>query len=902
MNVGRSAFALVVVLTITLSVVIASRSTAGSVRQGVETLWRSRPHNLRRTVLSAALIVAVVFGVMCLLAPVRITGRTSGGEAQLVSLEAPAVGTPTPAPMSLTIVTRSPEPVTFLPPAQLRSAVANGLDGVDLAGWVPNDDATALTSVGVGSAIEVTGRFASLDLPFRREPGAGSIEIALNGQSATTLSLDGPVGVDGVRAESGGRLVEQRSTFLGRGLRLEQGIELQQVSATVGLIAVDVEVVRSGTGVAYEVGLAAVVLAVVGAFAGMLLVVLVALAVLVVAYLVGCAAAPAGWTLRASPAPLPRALVGTAIAMLVVGALNYVAPVGVAVFALVPLISWGAFRLTRQIMLVEPRPSPVRGRMALVPLCLGAGIVAFLVSHFVLTGRLSIGFLQTDVFDTFNLTLLFWDESALGAATDFGNGFRLLDYSARAAIWGAGLDRPSDSIVVVRVLLAVMTLVMSSRVTRRLGVGVAGQSAVAVLAVLSAPLTSLWFQGYMSREFFVTWMILGLLALVDTLNRGRRDARSWAEVGVVCWVSLVVVPPYFILAAGIALGCWMISRQGRRTLDRGPDRSGRAYLGVATSLVLAVPNLFWLRDASDAERYVPALNALTYNIVIPFIGSSEFPAAMFGFVPFHANSAHQLGPITRTIGPLTISSDLLGGAVPLLVGTIAVGLALAAGAVIAWRTQRTVTVVLLSIVICYLAGVVVLRLFAWTGQLYFSAMFIWTLAPVALVSAALVMSIAVGRRHGRTTVGWAVAVVLVGLVGVNALSSGAEFSLWRDGETGPRATRWHADQAGPLARFTDAVEDGSLGIQGDDYSVVATLSQLTATDDDRVLLNGVVNALEAAGKSCGDCVRNPDVYFTEVHGRAADDEFLVDVGGGPCTDRPEVWRDTYVVVCGPTEA
>ena len=441
-NVGRSAFALVVVLTITLSVVIASRSTAGSVRQGVETLWRSRPHNLRRTVLSAALIVAVVFGVMCLLAPVRITGRTSGGEAQLVSLEAPAVGTPTPAPMSLTIVTRSPEPVTFLPPAQLRSAVANGLDGVDLAGWVPNDDATALTSVGVGSAIEVTGRFASLDLPFRREPGAGSIEIALNGQSATTLSLDGPVGVDGVRAESGGRLVEQRSTFLGRGLRLEQGIELQQVSATVGLIAVDVEVVRSGTGVAYEVGLAAVVLAVVGAFAGMLLVVLVAVAVLVVAYLVGCAAAPAGWTLRASPAPLPRALVGTAIAMLVVGALNYVAPVGVAVFALVPLISWGAFRLTRQIMLVERTTFPrtrTYGARAALSWCWDRGLppVALRADWSPLDR-----FLQTDVFDTFNLTLLFWDESAAGRSNRFRQRVSLARLQRSCGDLGSGSRSP----------------------------------------------------------------------------------------------------------------------------------------------------------------------------------------------------------------------------------------------------------------------------------------------------------------------------------------------------------------------------------------------------------------------------------------------------------------------------
>ncbi|MGI9029542.1 MAG: hypothetical protein ACR2HP_06090 [Ilumatobacteraceae bacterium] len=882
-------------MAVAVGAILARRSIGGSVRASIDRSWAARPLKLRRLVGVALAPAALVTVLMCLLAPVRITGVDIGVDPAIVSTDRALTGALSPAQLSFTITADTIAPVTLLLPTQLRAAISGGLEGVRVDDWYGSADGLAITSAGAGATFEVTGRFALLELRFRQHPGAGAVTISLADRIQETLSLDGPDGIAGRRLESPDRLVEREELFLGRTISLESGTPLQDVSATVGLLDVDLSSsvppsVSTGTFTATPL---AVVRSLLQGYMRMAGIVAVSIALFGAAYLTGCAVARPNWTSAVRHEVLPRPLVGAALAMLTVGALNYAVPVSLAGFATVPLLALGAYRLTRALLRRDWSPVRRSTRIGSVAPMAAGIVMAFIVGGFALTDRWSLGFLQTDVFDTFNLTTLFWDQSALGAGTDFGNGFRLLDYSTRALVWGPALDRASDAIVILRILFTLLTLWMAFRVASRLRATSLGQAAVALAALGSSALTSLWFQGYMSREFFVTWMILGVLAAVDTLSRKATDGHNWAELGLVCWISLVIVPPYFILIVGLVVGAVVQARGAARSRFRRPA------LGLAASLCLAVPNLLWLRNASDAERYIPALNALTSNIVIPFIGSATFPSAMLGLIPFHLNSEHHFGRATYELGPFSVAGDVFGGAGPLIVLMVVIGVSLIMSCLIGWRTSRGVTSCLVAVIVAYLVGLVLLRVMIWTEQLYFSAMFVWTLAPVALVATVVLMVMAISRARARSVAARIIGSTLVVLLSVNLMSSVQEYALWREGEAGPHADRWHADQAGPLIQFDSAVAGRQLGLRSNGYTVGASFSQLTASDDDRILLNGVVNILESRGYRCEDCVRDPDVHFAKAHPARVANRHHVDVGGAPCIGRQEVWRDTYLVVCGP---
>ncbi len=308
--------------------------------------------------------------------------------------------------------------------------------------------------------------------------------------------------------------------------------------------------------------------------------------------------------------------------MLVVGAANYVVSVEWAVWFIVPLCAVGSWHLSQpavsftddNVVTKQAQWQPTG-----VPIAISIVTTTWLVWYLV-SQRWAIGLLQTDVMDTFNLTALFWGESARSASTDFGNGFRLLDYSARAATWGPFLERPSDAVVLMRLagfaLLAALLAGYCARTGHRRWI----QVLCAVLVCGSASFTSLYAEGYMTREVFVTWTLIGLLVIAHQILDAKRDASAWWCVGTVCVVPLAMVPPYWVIGPALVLA--LLGSTRLRVVRDAFDLWKSSLLGfLAAFIALGIPNLVWLKNVSDAERYVESLNLLVRYTGIPLCDS-----------------------------------------------------------------------------------------------------------------------------------------------------------------------------------------------------------------------------------------------------------------------------------------
>jgi hypothetical protein len=639
-----------------------------------------------------------------------------------------------------------------------------------------------------------------------------------------------------------------------------------------------------------------------GASAGGVLVLgAVALLLLAVGFVVATACGPA---LDASGglSRLRFAIYGLALSMLVIGAANYVVPVRLAVWLLLPVLAVGLVRLGLRAR-SEPPPRVVVERPAeglTGPIVAGVVVAAIHGFWFAMSGRWSLGFLQTDVFDTFNVTGLFWHRSALDASIAFGDGFRLLDYTARAAVWGTMLDRPSDAIVVFRLLHGVVVAMLAAGLVARQGYRAWVQVPVGILVSGAAAFVGLYAEGYMSREFFVSWLLVGLLMIGHQLLDADRRSNGWWRVGVVAGVSLAIVPPYFLIAPVLVLAV-ILSSTGSGWRSKLSSWRPAATGFVASLVIFGLPNVFWLRSSSDANQYIDALNSLVRNLGVPFYDSLRFPAAMLGLVPFHHQDGYRLGGTTIRFGPLSWSTDWLSHAV-VVTGFIIIATVLFALSVWVLIRERASTAdrgfaaMWIAVVALYVGGFLVLRATRWNEQTYFTIMWIWTLAPVGLTGL-VITCLEAGRLRPRLRAAMLAGVLL--LAGVNVVSAAGESILWVESPYSELADDWHYDLAAPIDRFDRTLRRGGVDLQGVDFAVVIDRpSSLTGTDDDRVLTNVLSNLLEADGRRCPDCQRNPDFYWITASATAPADIPIVLVGSTDCRTRPELYADEFFAVCG----
>lgn len=852
--------------------------------------------------------VHAVVATCCLLAflfvavlPVRSVGTTEGATTLESGLPlTPPDDSVPPAEMAVTI-SADGMGTTLFAPFSVLMALDQQLPGVVLIGWSRSpSDPSALVADTANNQISIRGRYPALDLLFATGPGAGTVSIEAGDLSEVVELESSAAGLNLLRVGSGSTRARASSSFgwSTQSVRFAGPVERLE-STSVGLLPVRATPIldENGAIVGARVGVVDAVRAVGRAAFNVALLAIVAAFVLGLCTMVASAFGSArhhagliGW--------LRHAIYGLAFSMLLIGAANYVLPARWAVLLLLPFGALGGFRLTRPPQAADvPESASIDDNTGVVISV--AVVVAVNAVWFVLSGRWALGFLQTDVFDTFNVTQLFWHQSALDASIAFGDGFRLIDYTARASVWGTMLERPSDAIVVMRLLFAALIAASAASVAARQGYRAWTQVLMAVLTSGSAAFVGLYAEGYMSREFFVAWMLLGLLAVAHQLLDADRGLWPWWRVGTVCCVSLAIVPPYYLI--GPALAAVLVAAVAGADWRTRLGSWKPAIMGLSAAIIgLGTPNLFWLRSSSDASQYIEALNGIVRNIGVPFYGTARFPAAMVGLLPFHHQDGHRLGGSDFAFGPLRWSTDWLGNSVVvgaflfMLLACFVIALSVFRRLSQHWA-DRGIAALWVSIVIGYLGTISVLRLFLWDAQTYFTIMLIWTLAPVALMALAFTF-LEAGRLDTRVRTVLLGAVVA--LTAVNVVSAAGESALWVESTSGPRATQWHYDQVAPIERFDRALARGDIALGDETFAVVIDQpSALTGTDDDRVLTNVLANLLEAEGYECPDCFRNPDFYWIAASSAAPETTPIVVIGSADCRQRRTLYVDEYFAVC-----
>lgn len=791
----------------------------------------------------------------------------------------------------------------LLLPSPLVAAAQLSRPQVDLGGWAADrDDPARVTASQVGAVIRIRGAFSTLDFTFVTGPQSGAVELRLVGAEPVLVDLSAPEsGVRTLTAESGHRRVTMSQRFAWRGQTLTFAQAVDRIeTATLGSLPLEHRPSFSSDGrlIGVDVSRVAVLKALVGTAWRALPLLLVAGLLSGLALGFGTALEVALTRARVLTWARPeRFAAGLAVGLSIVGALNYYAPVALIIPVVVVMGASG--------LLLEAR----RGRLPHWHLdadgAAVTGIVLGIVAlPFVITDRWAIGFLQTDVYDTFNLTQLFWDRSALDAGTLFGNGFRLLDYSAHAAVagWSA---RPSDAVVVLRlvsiVLMVPILWTLATRLCRQrflrwvvtLGIG------------LNAALLSLYAEGYMTRHFFATWMIVGFALLMVALHDRRPGWGAWGPAAASFAVAAAVVPPYFVPVLAAPLALLFIRLLSRRSFRQVWMTYRMQAFGAASILIAAAtPNLLWLREVGDAQPYVAQLNALVRSVVVPFYDSVRFPATLLGVLPFHANDGHTLGMPTGVVapGPLLALERVLDQPVAIIVVITLIVMAVTSSLfAVVGRSRRVHGSIPLdaawtSALAVVVLGFAALRVTQWNEQTYFVTMWAWTLAPVGVLLMAVGMASAL--HHSSWVLRFPAVIGLVLLMLVNLASSALEGSRWLEDPRGSAFPGWHFYLVADLQPFSRALKDGNVRLDGG-YELVVPASALTGTDDDRVLANVLVGLLAAAHHNCLNCRRAADTYGIVAGDTEMDPGVRTLVIGGRNCPSEVAYQGERFVICTP---
>ncbi len=843
---------------------------------------------------TVALAFSVVTALLLAWVPIYVSGVVSGEPSIVEQRPAGAPSGPY-EPMRIDIRAEVAGTELVLP-----TPVLNALG--ERAGWSRNlAQPSRAVSRAPGDVLRIQGAFAALDLAFATGPKAGRVELGLSGTNPVTIDLDAlRPGSRTFTINSGQRRTSVSGRFVWASQDLSFGQPVHRIEAvTLGSLPLSYRPLLSADGRITGVGISLV--AVLQAVAGMAWRSLPLALVGAVAIAVGLGFGTLLEVLFRRRSPLSwafpeRLATGLAGAFSFLGAFNYYLPVSLITPVVLVLGLMG--------LVIESRRERVpKWRLDHEGTVLTSVAMAFVALPFIVTDRWAIGFLQTDVHDTFNLAQLFWHKSALGMHTDFGNGFRLLDYSVRAAV--AGWARPGDAVVILRLLSTVVVFPLLWTLAVRLCHRRLMRWAFATGLGFSAAHLSLYAEGYMTRDFFATWMLLGFVLLAIALHDRRTERGDWVPAAMAFTVAAAVVPPYFVAVFAAPLAVVLLRLWWRQPLHTLATTYGKpALVAAAVFTVAVVPNLVWLRNAGDAQRYIPALNALVRVTVVPFYASMTFPATLSGVLPFHGNGAHLMGVPSGLVAPepaLALGRFLERPWVTSVVLTLLV-ITLCASVVAALsRRPRDASSVAfdaawIATLAVIVSGFVCLWLMQWNDQTYFVLMWAWTLAPLTVLLAGVSMARAASAPHQLLR--WVAAAGLLLLTVLNLNSAVIEGSRWLENPHGSIASRWHFDLVSDLVPFSRSLDDGTLPPQSR-FQAIQQLSALTGSDDDRILANTLVGLLTTHGHRCVNCRRTRDTFNLLLNDDQVDVRVATLIIGGRTCPGPTLYLGERFVVCSP---
>ncbi len=544
-------------------------------------------------------------------------------------------------------------------------------------------------------------------------------------------------------------------------------------------------------------------------------------------------------------------MLGLSLSALLLGSLNYLVPGRSAT-----IILFGATAMTVVVTLFHSgiRAFRIGPRQRIPKLPIVAGLI-FYVHPTVSTRATNAGFLQTDTYDYFHLQRVFWSDSITSAGTDWGWGLRTLDSSLRSAVENVFNITSWEAATVVRFLVASMAIVAIHSAAKALGASNRFASALSTFGCVMVPLHGLWFEGYLTREIFAHLVLIGLgfgVVIVKRIsNIGFAGQRELILIGIVMAPALALVPPYLVLAPALVWGLVL----GMRSLMPKLVIVKSVCAFLAGLIPLSVINLWWMLGSDVSSNYARAVEGVGKNIVVPFHATARFPSALLGLTSFHLNDSALFGGsppawIPSALASLQDAMDHIAGNWSVVVVVLAAIFYLVASQLRIGTMERGFLASYLLLTVAF----TVLLISAWDNQSFFVLMWFWTLAPSVIIT---VFLLSIG--HARTFYSGA-KVLLVLLLLFNTTSTLFAATRWMDSPYSESASRTHYD----LASDVLFMQDVAPGLEGD-VEIIVRVSELTGTDDDRVLINFVELVLTSAGHECSNCVydsRNGSVQYT----------------------------------------
>lgn len=780
-------------------------------------------------------------------------------------------------------------------------------DSSGFANWPSGPDRVQATTAG--AYLNIRGGFGYLDLYLNRYPGGATVRIDVNEASEVVDLRSETPGLIVVRilGRFENRIAESRFGWHGHEISFE-GHPIDSPTVTLGQIPIEAEVreTESTTTLRVTRGEFIAALADGGVREGKIL--LTAGALLLLFYLVG---AMLEGLLRVPRHPmlgvsLARRLgAGLAVPLLVLGGANYFVGAKVAVLIVALLAGGGTILafVTKRLRLADLSPPASRGYATAFVVLLAVFI------PIVLSRGMNVGMLHDDLLWYGAPIDTFWSQSAISSGSDFGNGLRLFDYTARTAVHGtSGLDF-FDSTQALRLAFIVVAALSIDEIARLLRLRPTLRTLVVLGGSLSAPLLALWVESYLSREFMASLLPVGLAVLAASFASERPSRSELALAGAVMAAPAAIVPNFAtIVPVGfvVLVGPRLLLRPKTLWRDHRHELSaGLAYL--AGLLVFLLPNLLWVRDTDVTNENAKFANPIGKEIVIPFYDTAAYPAGLFGGIPFHAHQSHFLGDATGNWVPSALVQvrDAIDGPEALRNFVAAIGvflvIALCAAIAVLRRQQDRATRAAIALVVGTLVFTIVgfiPYLALWKSQAYLVLMYPFTLAPLVLLTLLLTAAVGVERASRRRTRGVLLA-GLIALIAVNFSSASIEASRWMDGPNFPLAPITHYDMATDVIQF-EAFLEGRTSTGVASAIIEIPLSEGTFNSDQRWLSNEVVQHLRQHGITCDNCTYSRRLGLLEVHESElgpAPDRLVVIVGARSCDAGTPVLRTPSIVAC-----
>ena len=866
-----------------------------------------------RAVVCAALVCGFLAVAVIAIMPIHATAVQRGPDTLADGVVAFPPGTE-PAVLSARITVTEPGLVELRRPlmASGREVEARAVRGN--GSFTPAAD--GFTAQAAGDTMTVRSWSETLYLQFVTQPGGGAVSVR-TGESTLDVDLDGARGLRTVTVQSGVQRSVASARFQFQAHQFELPPDSRRIEVWYGLIPVDVTVDRSPAGDVVHVSRAAVLRAIGREAVDLLPLLLLAVVVAVLSLVIGWAVLGllGGPGTAGFASPTVRFIVGLATPVTLLGMLHYVVSVRIALLAVAVLaVALLAVALPRSRH--WPRHAASRAGIGTPAVTVAVISVMFTVVPALLTRRMNLGHLNTDIYDYFHLTRLFWKESVLGAGTDWGDGLRVVDSSWRSALEGVTGLTAGEVTLALRFLLSAAVPLGVAEAAGALGAGRWRRALAAALAAACSPLLALFVEGYLSRELFAALSILLLAAAVIMLARSTRaeatadtdrDDRGWGALGIAAALPAAIVPPYSTVVVAIA-GSLFLRGVAART-ERGWRRFGLAlsrtramwwFIGGLAAVGLV--NMVWVRNTAVAQSYAEGVNPIGLNLIVPFYDTGRYPGAILGLVPFHANREAFLGPTLGSWVPAPVREwndavdRLFGSYWPAVVGFIVLFAVAVALARVNWpdARKRSVLVLLGATAAVTVVGFAV-SLTRWDSQSFFILMWGWTLAPILLVSLGLLALLPTARRRLGAI---AIAVIVVVVAG-NSMASIVEASRWLDHPYGNWSGSSHFDLTPDVATIRDRAEALARGHRR--FRFTLPPSDIAGTDDDRVAINQIELILVNEGLRCEDCVedrRNGAVWYTR-RGPSTRPDLTVVIGSNRCAGGTErrVYTGRQLAVC-----